>query len=97
MPHILFAFFRIVGYTKSGAPKLRELEATSVSEYSTPIDSMTVKRLDLQNLREIGSIRNARWSKKSEKWTIRIDKGKSGVAELETHVPSNEFSEPTYG
>ncbi len=92
-----YAFFKVTGSTKSGAPRLSQLQETKVSEYSTPADSNTNITLDLENTKKIGIVRNARWSKKEECWVVRMEEGKGGIASLSDYIPGKIYSEPTYG
>lgn len=92
-----YAFFRVKEYTRSGAPRVRELTRTVVSERSTPVDSNTEVTLNLDDTQETGLIRNTRWSKKEQAWVIRLDEGKHGIATLSDYIPGKVYSEPTYG
>jgi len=92
-----YAFFRVKEYARSGAPRIRELTRTVVSESSTPADSNTEVTLDINNTQEKGPIRNTRWSKKEQSWVIRLDEGKHGIATLSDYISGKVYSEPTYG
>lgn len=89
-------YVRVIGYTKSGAPRVELLDEEIVSEWSTPCDSNTCHRLRLPpvpHARMPGQF-VARWRKKDQCWGIVVDRYKP---RLEPHEEGSTFNEPCYG
>lgn len=94
-------YFRVVGYTKSGAPRVEELEKHIVSHTSTPADSDTVHELAQPiTVRPGGAQYAARWSDKEACWRLSIvfnHYGEPDKIKLRDWVPGEQIHEPTFG
>ncbi len=90
-------YFRVVGHTKVGAPRVVELGKTITYEMSTPADS-EVRHILAEPVVVVGggSTFSARWSNKDGHWGISLG-DLDGRATLEPHVPGTVFSETSYG
>lgn len=91
-----YNYYRVKGYTKSGAPRVVELKKEIVSQHATPVDSETVHRLS-QPLVEFGPLYAARWSTKNNKWGITITDGVcKDRCSLEPYAPDQTYRENSY-
>ncbi len=95
-----YKYFRVKGYTKSGAPRVVELKKNLVSESSTPADSTAVHTLD-PNLVEIGEILPTRWSAKDANYGVSVplfdfQPDEKVRVSLTPYVPGSSFTEDSY-
>lgn len=68
-----WAYFKVVSFTRSGAPRVVELKKQIISNTSTPVDACTVHKL-LEPPEENGHyLYTTRWTKKEQAWTFLFD------------------------
>lgn len=87
-------YFQVVGHTKSGAPKVVELDKTIVFSGSNPCESFERHALGPNSV-EIGQPVATRWSTKTGKWGV-VTNDQKQRAELEVHVPGMVHEEKSY-
>lgn len=91
-----YKYFKVKGYTKSGAPRVVELKKEILSQNSSPVDSETVHKIS-EPLEEIGPIYTSRWATKKNNWGITLDQGYcKDRCSLDLYVPGTTFSEMSY-
>lgn len=92
-------YYRVIGHTKSGAPRVEELEKEILSSGSTPADSCEVHQLKIDPITGNGSSFVSRWSTKEGCWRLSLP-GSNGddntLVSLDLHVPGTTYDEYCY-